>query len=147
MSKVKKEKESKIFYFAIVLLVLSFLLLAFSIYLTKKAVLDIKIVNASLEVGKENKIGVGFDSSGQLNFGIVPRGNYLDREIDLTNNYNKNIIVKTEVSGNISMFLNAESGFKIESGETKKVRISLNVPADSELGFYSGEVKFIFKVD
>lgn len=82
---------------------------------------------------------LGFDPDPDaLHFGTIPKGFYGFRDIQIQNLGCEKCIVY--LRSNIKWLKIDNNNFILKEGETKSVRIFLNVPNDAELGKYYGYV-------
>ena len=108
----------------------------YSVYNIEK--LDIKV-----EVGE----GVGLDvSKDYVGFGIVSHGNSAARDIILSHSYDKNLMIKMHVEGELrDWIVFSENNFFLEPGAEKKVGVSLFVPKEASKGKYESELIVVYK--
>jgi hypothetical protein len=104
-------------------------------------VLDIRSIGATVSVVE----GVsGFDTSNKsLNFARISPGSGAIKYIDI--NTNKDVKVNIYAEGNISQFITfSEQQFNMQKNNHKQVVVMLDVPIDTQLGNYSGNVRVYF---
>ena len=130
--------KNKLFIAAVILiiLILSILFSKYNLYKLEK--LDIKV-----EVGD----GVGLDvSNDYVGFGIVSNGNSAARDIILSHSYDKNLMIKMHVEGELrDWIVFSENDFVLEPGVEKKVGVSLFVPKEASKGKYESELIVVYK--
>src|SRR3989344_5885382 len=127
---MKKLMKNKLFIAAVLLIILILIILFYRYY----SVYNIEKLDIKVEVGE----GVGLDvSKDYVGFGIVSHGNSAARDIILSHSYDKNLMIKMHVEGELrDWIVFSENNFFLEPGVEKKVGVSLFVPKEASKGKY-----------
>ncbi len=80
-------------------------------------------------------------NSTDLTFGKVKLGGASTRFIDFTNSYEFPVVLKMSAEGTIAPLLHLED-IRFEKNEMKRISISVATTNETELGYYSGYVRF-----
>ncbi len=102
---------------------------------------NVKQFNMTAEVmnisGKDTKIGFAAQTY-ELNFGRLPAAGRSTKFIDISNTYTSPAKLKTELSGNITPFIDVDNEeILLEPQEDAQIRITFN---SREIGNYSGNL-------
>ena len=85
---------------------------------------------------------VGFDLNGSsLTFGKVVAGGSATRNLVFSNDYSFPVLAVLSVEGNIGLFLSFDEVLKVEGDEQVFIPVTIVVPRDTSLGFYSGKLR------
>jgi hypothetical protein len=119
-------------------IILIILIILLTLIIIFNSPLDKKIIPARFIFSSKS----GFDlTPNQLTFGQVNENQIASRDIKITNDFNKKILVKIKSYGEISEFLTiSENNFLLNPGESKNLSFSINPRGLSEYREYSGEV-------
>ena len=136
---MKKLMKNKLFIAAVLLIILILIILFYKYY----SVYNIEKLDIKVEVGE----GVGLDvSKDYVGFGIVSHGNSAARDIILSHSYDKNLMIKMHVEGELrDWIVFSENNFFLEPGAEKKVGVSLFVPKEASKGKYESELIVVYK--
>jgi len=139
---VKKEKN-KSFILIFVLLMISLLLLMFSIIYNPDKVSKKEEIFAKLMIGEP----AGFDvNDSALIFGRLPPSTSANRQMIITNNYGFPIYAEFSIKGNISDFIIPNPPVYLNVGEKENVVVStIEIPKDAVFGIYEGIFVINFK--
>jgi len=137
----QKVGKNKVFFldfnnYALILIVLTVVLLAFSFYSAPKIVAE-KNLEVKFLVGQE--YGLDLDNS-VLTFGMVVPGGSMTRKLQIENNYEYPVKVKIFISESIKPLISVDSEVTLPSGENITLPVSLNVPSDMIYGEYTGNL-------
>lgn len=132
-------KQSIYLIFAVILVLLVIVCFAFSF---KK---PIQTSSFYADVIVMNHPGIDLNSSALTFGGVVPSSS-ASRKIVFENKYDFNVKASVSANGSIAKFMGLQKNWRIKSGETKIITISINVPVDTKEGTYDGYVNInIFK--
>jgi len=128
---------------ALLLILILVIFAAITIILYYSQIIKYQEVYTDVYVVKPGNGAFGLDKEDNIRFGKVAQGNMGERFFNITTGREIKVKIKTE--GNISGFLVvSENDFWMEPGETKNLVLSVHIPQDTELGFYSGKIKVYF---
>lgn len=134
--KTKRNKEVLGIIFLIVVLLFAVFFLVYPLF---SRPLEIKVLDAGFNVGKN----VGYDiNTSLLTFGRVLAGSTGTRKVLLENSRDFDVVANILISKSISGFIFSSSHVIIPSNEVVEVSFTLIVPKDTELGNYTGKIKF-----
>ena len=140
MKKVKT--KNKFFYYSIFLLILSILVVFFSICLNYSFILDKEILPCNLKVNET----ASFDlSNSTISFGAITPMTTSSREIVITNTHTFPVSIFLYSQGNISRFLIFEKKTTIQAMENSTIPIRTIFPDKKDYGDYSGNIVMIIK--
>jgi hypothetical protein len=104
---------------------------------------DVQTIETRVEVG--DKIGFALGKPG-MDFGIVPKGGSVVREIGLVNQDEQQVKARVFFKGDIARFMDvSQKEFVMAGNETKTVSFSVIIPENSEYGNYTGKIVIIFE--
>lgn len=132
------------------IVVLFVLAILFSVTITEFAyffykVKYVRVYDLKLEVSDKIGFALGSETS-QINFGAVPPGSSVTRNIFLLNNYTLPLLVSIVAKGSINEFIYIDNNvFVMQQGESKEIPIHSFVPEGTCYGNYSGKLTLIFK--
>ncbi len=140
-----KNKSLKSFYvISAILFSLAILTLFIISFVNRNDVLGTKEIPIIVRIGKVGGLAV---QNQTLDFGITPLGSSGWKDIKFTNNYNFNVRVDFEVSGEVKDFIIVESPIYLKTGETKEISVATIVFTNQSLGNYTGNFTAIYKRD
>ena len=140
-SEVGKRKINLILIFSVIVILISVIVLIFSItnYLNKPIEKREFEVKFAVESGR-----AGFDINGSaLTFGIIPPGGGGTRKIDIENNHDFPVKVKFFVSENLAGYMEFPEEMILERGQKETISVNINMPRDAEQTNYTG----IFRIE
>jgi len=143
-NKSKNKLKIKIFGIIVLFLILFFVLIILCINIILTGIIEKKEIYANVIVGEK----YGFDLNGTaLTFGMItPGASSSSREIILTNNYKRDVLVEISSQGVIKDFLKiSKNNFILKTNETDKIGFIVSVPLDCKFGSYDGEVTILIK--
>lgn len=111
--------------------------------LTSLAVIqEIKTLDIQLTVA--NHLGFNVDTD-KLYLGTIPRGNIGSRGVIVDNYEYQKSVVRLKVHGELKDWITvSENNFVLEKGESKLIKVKVNVPEDSELKDYESKLIITF---
>jgi len=124
------------------MLALALVLFLFSIWMWVSRPLKTDVLKVEFAVGET--LGVNLDSSS-LNFGRVTLGGSAVRNVNIENNYGFPIKIKIFADKNIAEFITTEPSLVLQTGESLKLPVTLQIPEDMDFGNYSGKIKFEYR--
>ena len=134
------KKKVKIFILLSILLFGSLFVVYFWFF---QIPVETKIVKMHAVVN--NYTGFNTDTDA-IYFGTIPGKGIAERNFNLTNSGNENLVVNLYVEGNISQFVSfPDNNFKIKANSVESVKAILNIPDGTELGEYSGTLYITFR--
>jgi hypothetical protein len=105
-----------------------------------KRIISYSVFNSSVEI-TPGSVGLNGDRDG-LKYGKTTAGGGGTRYVDV--NTSEDALVQIFISGDMTKFLSVEeNNFIMKAGEFRKIPINLEVPNDTSLGFYTGEVHIL----
>ncbi|MFH1238238.1 MAG: hypothetical protein V1491_02260 [archaeon] len=137
--KNKKNDNKKVWYF---LLVITILLVVFSVYIKFSGPLQTKTISVKFSI--DENLGLVADTD-KLNFGRVILDSSSIKLINLTNSYSFPVKVNVLISKNLQNFVFSDYEIILESDEIKQVPFNLIVSSDEDFGNYSGKILFEFR--
>jgi len=136
---MKAKKENILFY---VLLVISVILVIFSIWLLSKRPIETRILDTKFMIG--SYLGLGVTNKSILEFGMIVSGGSAVRRVNITHNYKFPVKVEILASKNIADFISIDSNLTIMPGENKSIPVTVYAIPNASYGTYSGRIKFDF---
>lgn len=137
--KLNKKREKIIIKSLVILIILvSILILSFSVYSITNAPIEVKKYDTVFIVGK----GAGFDlNTTILTFGRVPSPGEAERKLFIENIHDFPVNVKVFASKEVADYLYFdEENVIIEPNSNVTFKIELKIPANMKFGNYSGTI-------
>ena len=120
------------------LLSIGAVLLFYSLY----ALYDLKTLDVYLEVGDKQ----GFDvDTVRVSFGRAMPGTWASRELIVSQDYTRPLLVSFRVDGNVSQFVHLPDPIWVDGSEPRTVSISAYVPLNQTEGVYTGKLRVAFR--
>jgi len=141
MKKTKQLKEQKAKNRFVILTTLLALFLVSTILLNVYFYLSKPILEQEINVHftVDDYFGLQIKSE-DLDYGVIPPGNSVDKYLFLENKYDYPVIIKVMISRELEGFIYGSREITIEPGSVRKYAVSLNVPIGTEYGNYSGTI-------
>ena len=117
--------------------IITIILFAISLFFWISKPLETREVEVRFVVGE--KIGLIADKS-KLDYGVVPRGSLISKNLFLKNDFGFPVLVKIYTSNEINNFIYSRDSFYLNMSEQRKVNFKLIVPENADYGNYSGRV-------
>lgn len=141
----KSKKMSKKVIFVIILVAI-ISLLSISLYSNLiDFISNFQKIEVYAEVIVSDYYGISINDTSIV-FGILPPGGTSNKDIDLTNNYNRDVKFKIYSEGSIKDFIKvSENNFVLKPNEHKSLSFSVKIPKNISSGKYDGKVIFLVK--
>lgn len=106
------------------------------------ALYDFKKIDVYLEVGEKQGIDADTD---RVSFGRLMPGSWGSRDIILSQNSGRQLLIAFSIDGNVSRFVRIPEQFTLNTTETRTVGLSAYVPLNETKGVYTGTLKVAFR--
>lgn len=138
---MRKAKKKTITTLVIWFFVISIIFLTASLTLST---LVQEFKNLDIQLTVANHLGFNTDMD-KLYLGTVPRGNTASRPVLIENKEYEKSVVRLKVFGELKNWVTvSENNFILKKGESKTVKVEVNVPENAELKDYKSRLVIFF---
>ena len=102
------DKKKTMLFIIIILIILILVSLFFHFKPEKEQILDVKIINLTMEISTAKTVGFDLDP-GKIGFGKVGLGSRGERDFEIANDWLTNVLIELSVEGDIAKFIQFNS--------------------------------------
>ena len=135
--------ENKIILILGIIFLLILFIFAYLSFTYYSSVLEKKAIYARFILS--DHYGIEINGSA-LAFGMTVPGGTSSKELNVVNNYEKDVKVQFLIEGDIKNFMKvSENNFILKKNESRKVNFAISAPLDGKYGVYEGKVIVIIR--